>query len=74
MDQLFNNLFLKLHVYLRVQVVMWDISAHEARLKNHKSNGARANKTRSDIFDVEYQRSPVWYTQIFCCFLLCSQF
>ncbi|XP_063681640.1 dynein axonemal intermediate chain 3-like [Bolinopsis microptera] len=41
------------------QVVMWDISQYDARLRNHKNTGARANKTRSDLFDVEYQRSPV---------------
>ena len=38
---------------------MWDISQYESRLRNHKNTGARANKTRSDMFDVEYQRSPV---------------
>jgi len=41
------------------QLVLWDISQYEARLRNHKTSGARTNKPTRDIFDAEYQRSPV---------------
>ena len=43
------------------QLVLWDISQYEARLRNHKTSGARTNKPTRDIFDAEYQRSPVCF-------------